>query len=367
MAEYSTVEVRLYPNNDQRVQLNKTIGCARKIWNLMLGEAEEHYKKTGKHRLLTPAAFKDAHSYLKEVDSLALANRQLELNKAFKNFFKNKGHFGKTSFKSKHKSRWSYKTNRVGTNLVHSECYVKLPKLGYVPCRGGFVPEGGVLKSATIVRERDGRYYAKLHYQIEREPVAPVAPQRTLGLDYASNGLYVDSEGSKASMPRYYQDSQRKLAREQRKLSRKKRGGANYEKQKVAVAKVHAKIKNQRKDFLHKQSTSIAKMYDLVAVEDLNLVALANKGFGNGKATMGNAYGRLVFYLSYKLARRGKTLVKVDRFYPSSQLCYSCGERQKMPLSERTYRCPHCGYIENRDINAAKNIEREGLRLALVT
>lgn len=111
MTEYRTVEVRLYPNNDQRVQLNKTIGCARKIWNLMLGEAEEHYKKTGKHRLLTPAAFKEAYDYLKEVDSLALANRQLELTKAFKNFFKNKGHFGKPSFKSKHKSRWSYKTN----------------------------------------------------------------------------------------------------------------------------------------------------------------------------------------------------------------------------------------------------------------
>ena len=168
-------------------------------------------------------------------------------------------------------------------------------------------------------------------------------------------------------MPRHYHNKQRKLAREQRKLSRKKRGGANYEKQKVAVAKVHAKIKNQRKDFLHKQSTSIAKMYDLVAVEDLNLVALANRGFGNGKATLGNAYGRFVFYLSYKLSERGKSLVKVDRFYPSSQLCYSCGEKQKMPLSERTYRCPHCGYIENRDINAAKNIEREGLRLALAT
>lgn len=367
MAEYSTVEVRLYPNSDQRTQINKTIGCARKIWNLMLSESEEHYKKTGKHRLLTPATFKEAYDYLREVDSLALANRQLELNKAFKNFFKNKGHFGKPSFKSKHKSRWSYKTNRVGRNLIHGERYVKLPKIGCVPCRGGFVPEGGVLKSATVVRERDGRYYAKLHYQVECEPVAPVAPQRTLGLDYASDGLYVDSEGSRAAMPRYYHNMQRKLAREQRKLSRKKRGSANYEKQKIAVAKVHVKIKNQRKDFLHKQSTSIAKMYDLVAVEDLNLVALANKGFGNGKATTGNAYGRFVFYLSYKLARRGKSLVKVDRFYPSTQLCYSCGERQKMPLSERTYRCPHCGYVENRDVNAAKNIEREGLRLALAT
>ena len=189
-----------------------------------------------------------------------------------------------------------------------------------------------------------------------------------IGLDYKSDGLYMDSDGNIGSNHKYYRESHSRLAKAQRKLSRMQgsRKGEpksnNYIKQQRKVAKLHKHISNQRLDNLHKKSTEIANQYNVVCVETLNMRAMSNKGFGNGKATLDNGYGIFLNLLEYKLADRGKYFVKVDKWYPSSQICSCCGNQQKLKLTDRIYRCK-CGFTMDRDYNAAINILNEGLRL----
>ena len=186
-----------------------------------------------------------------------------------------------------------------------------------------------------------------------------------------SDGLYCGSNGNIATRHKFYRESQAKLAKEQRKLSHKKGNkkgetkSNNFMKQQKRVNKIHRHIANQRNDFLHKTSTEIANQYDVVCVESLNMCSMSNKGFGNGKATMDNGYGMFLNMLEYKLNSRGKYFVKVDRFYPSSQTCHTCGcvNPEVKDLSIRKWTCPVCGSVHNRDINAAVNIRIEGLRL----
>ena len=191
-----------------------------------------------------------------------------------------------------------------------------------------------------------------------------------VGLDYASDGLFVDSDGNVGSRHKFYRESQKKLARAQRELSRKvgaKKGepkSRNYRKQLARVGKLHRHIANQRRDNLHKRSTEIANQYDVVCVEDLNLRSLSNKGFGNGKATLDNGYGMFLSMLEYKLSDRNKYLVKVSKWFPSSQICSCCGtlHPEMKDLRNRVLQCD-CGITISRDQNAAANILREGLRL----
>ena len=200
-------------------------------------------------------------------------------------------------------------------------------------------------------------------YEEHIEMTGPSGNWKAGGLDYKSDGLYVSSEGDVADMPHYYREAQPSLARSQRKLRHKVKGSANWRKQQKKTAKISRHIANQRKDFLHKKSAEIANQYDLVCVEDLDMRAMSNKGYGNGKATLDNGYGMFLNMLEYKLHDRGKKLVKIDKWYPSSQTCSCCGSRKEMPLAERTYRCPVCGMEMDRDRNAAINIRNEGLRL----
>ena len=180
-----------------------------------------------------------------------------------------------------------------------------------------------------------------------------------LSMKQLSDGLYMDSNGNVADMPKYYREAQKKLARAQRILSRRTGNGKgkakskNYIKQQLKVAKIHKHISNQRLDTLHKKSTEIANQYDIVCVETLNMKAMSNRSFKNGKATLDNGYGMFLNMLEYKLSERGKYLVKVDKWYPSSQICSCCGKKQKMKLSDRTYRCT-CGMIMDRDYNEDK-------------
>ena len=174
----------------------------------------------------------------------------------------------------------------------------------------------------------------------------------------------MDSEGKVCGSPKYYKRSMEILAKRQRKLNHKKTGSNNYYKQQKKIAKLHRHTANQRKDFLHKESLSIAKTYDIVCVEDLNMRAMSNKGFGNGRVTLDNGYGMFINMLEYKLDERGKHLVKVNKWYASSQICSSCGRQHKISLGTRTYRC-ECGMIMDRDKNAAINIKNEGVRVLM--
>ena len=250
--------------------------------------------------------------------------------------------------------------------------YIKLPKVGLVKAKiHKRAEDGWTIKSATVSRESDGRYYVSVLYEFEQSVAQVPVSDNAIGLDYKSDGLYMDSNGNVGSQHKYYRESQEKLKRAQRRLSRKvgsEKGvpkSKNWLKQQNKVNRIHTKIANQRKDTLHKLSTEIANQYDVVCVEDINMRDLSNEGFGNGKATMDNGYGMFLNMLIYKLQDRGKYLVVVDKWFPSSQLCHNCGTRYpKMKnLSARTLVCEKCGLVIDRDLNAAINIKQEGLRI----
>lgn len=370
------IKYRLYPTEEQKVFFAKTFGCVRKVYNLMLSDQIKSYQDTGGFCKATPAMYKERYPFLKEVDSLALANAWINLQAAFSNFFgrtrKKKNGFPK--FKSFKRSKRAYTTNnqRGRSDIAILKGSIKLPKVKSVKAEIHRVPdENWVLKSATISQDRDGKYYASVLFTFEEEKLTyKIDAKNAIGLDYASDGLYVDNNGNIGTNHKYYRESHEKLARAQRRLSRMKgskkheKKSSNYRKQLRKVNKIHRHIANQRKDNLHKLSTEIANRYDVVCVEDLNMKAMSNKGFGNGKATLDNGFGMFLPMLEYKLNERGKYLIKVDKWYPSSQLCHVCGtlHPEMKDLKVRTMRCD-CGLVIGRDQNAAINILNEGLRI----
>lgn len=353
----------------------KTFGCCRKVYNLMLSGKIDGYKTTGKFPAVTPAKYKKVYPYLKEVDSLALANKQMDLQAAFRNTFsksrKKKNGFPK--FKSAKHCRKAYTTNnQKGTVAIIENKYIKLPKIGKVKTVIHRIPaDHWIIKSATVSQESDGRYYISVLFEFDKVENTYVADKtNAIGLDYASDGLYMDSNGNVGTNHKYYRESHDKLAKAQRKLSRMQGSkkhedkSKNYIKQLCKVNKIHRHIANQRLDNLHKLSTGIANRYDVVCVESLNMKSISNRGFGNGKATMDNGYGMFLSMLEYKLSDRNKYLVKVDKWFPSSQICHCCGtlHPEMKDLSNRKMVCD-CGLTINRDQNAAINILNEGLRL----
>ena len=361
------IKYRVYPTTEQCILFAKTFGCCRKVYNLMLADKIVYYQEHQKTLQTTPAQYKKDYPYLKEVDSLALANVQMNLQTAYKNFFRDKK-IGFPKYKSAKHSRKAYTTNNQRGTVAIVNNGIKLPKVGIVKAKIHRQPnEDWIIKSATVSQEHDGTYYVSVLFEYEvKELYAPVTTISTLGLDYKSDGLYVDSNGENCDMPHYYRLSQDKLAKSQRKLKNKTISSNNYHKQQKKIAKIHRHIANQRKDFLHKKSTEIANQYTCVCVESLNMRSMANKSFRNGKATLDNGYGMFLNFLEYKLKDRGGYLVKVDKWFPSSQLCHWCGYRNKnlKDLRIRKWDCPRCGHKGiDRDWNSAINIKIEGLRI----
>ena len=369
------IKYRIYPTTEQSVMFAKTFGCCRKVYNLMLSDKIESYKSTGKFPTITPAKYKDDYPYLREVDSLALANKQMDLQEAFRNCFsksrKKKNGFPK--FKSAKHSRKAYTTNnQKGTVAIIDNKYIRLPKIGKVKAVIHRIPNSDwIIKSATISQESDGKYYISILFEFDNA-INPYVADKTnaIGLDYASDGLYVDNNGNVGTNHKYYRESHDKLAKTQRRLSRMQGSkkhefkSNNYLKQLRKVNKIHRHIANQRLDNLHKISTEIANRYDVVCVESLNMKSMSNKGFGNGKSTLDNGYGMFLSMLEYKLSDRNKYLIKVDKWFPSSQICHCCGtlHPEMKNLTIRIMKCD-CGLTISRDQNADINILNEGLRL----
>lgn len=357
---------RIYPTTEQKVMFAKTFGCCRKIWNLMLADKVDCYKGTKSFGKQTPAMYKADYPFLKEVDSLALANVQLNLQGAIKNRFdrKRKRQNGFPKFKSAKHSRKSYTTNnQKGTVAIIDNRYIRLPKVGKVKAVIHREPDvDWIIKSATVSQDSDGKFYASILFEYERVITNVSLSDKVLGIDYKSDGLYMDSNSYCPGGHKYYRLSQKRLAHAQRKLKHMTIGSNNYRKQQQRIAKIQKHTSNQRLDYLHKESTKIANSYDIVCAETLDMKAMSNKGFGNGKATLDNGYGMFLNMLEYKLSDRGKYFIKVDKWYPSSQLCSCCGRKKKLLLSDRIYRCD-CGLTIHRDYNAAINIKNEGLRI----
>ena len=358
------IKCRIYPNKEQCALFEKTFGCCRFLYNRMLTDrlTGEYMGEAVRPR---PAMYKNEFPWLKEVDSLALSNVQLDLEAAYKKH-RMDPKTGYPRYKSKHHSRRSYTTNVVNNNIRIEGKKIRLPKAGMVRIKvHRDIPEGWKMKSVTVSMEGSGKYYASLLFEVsERENQAGGTEKEKeyLGIDFAMNGLAVLSDGTRAEYPGYYRMAEKKLAREQRKLSHCEKGSRNYEKQRRRVAVCHEKVKNQRKDFLHKLSRKLADKYDVIGVEDIDMKSMS-RSLHFGKSVMDDGYGMFRSMLEYKLVEHGKELVKVDRFFPSSKRCSCCGGiREDLKLSDRIYVCS-CGNIMDRDVNAAINIKMETMRL----
>lgn len=227
------------------------------------------------------------------------------------------------------------------------------------------LPIGAKIKSATISYESNGKYYVSLCLEYEQSVPKTVSLDKTkiIGLDFSMHELFVDSEGNIPKFPKPYRSAELKLKREQRKLSHMKKYSNNYHKQRTKIARVHNKIANQRRDFLHKQSKQITNAYDIVCIENLDMSAM-RRTLHFGKSVSDNGWGMFTRLLEYKLSDAGKRLIKIDKWYPSSQICHCCGHQNSevKNLSIRKWICPNCGVYHDRDINAAINIKYEGLK-----
>ena len=363
---------RAYFNKTQQAVVDDTFDTCRYVYNEMLARNKKVYKRRGEHLSYNDMqnflpVMKTYRIWLKDADSQALKYACRQVDTAYKKFFRHEAGF--PQFHSK-KGRQCYTTTNASTIHVGNG-KVKLPLLGWIRVRGMKpIPQGAKICYASVSREPDGTYYISITYKEERTIVSREA-DNILALDYKSDGLYVDSNGKCADTPHWFCENQAKLARQQRRLSKKQgsrkgeRKSRGWRKQRRKVAKIQRKTVNQRINCLHKKSFELAENYDVIGVETLNMRAMANKGFGNGKATLDNGYGMFLAMLGYKLEERGKQLVKVDKWYPSSQICSCCGYQNKAlkNLQIRKWICPVCGAHHDRDYNAAINIRHEVLRI----
>ena len=364
-------KVRLYPNEEQQIFFAKSFGCTRFIWNRMLSDKIDHYNEHKTELKNTPAQYKKEFEWLKEVDSLALANVQQNLRAAYSKFFKG---LGFPKFKKKGQ-RDSYTTNNQKGTVAITDSTVKLPKIGHIIAK--FPSKvNGLIKSATISKTPSGKYYVSLLV----ETIATTLPKThsNIGIDLGLTDFIVLSDGRKVANPTFLSKLQHKLAREQKILAkrravakadqRKLSDSRNYQKQKVKVAKVYEKITNIRKDFLHKLLFNLIKNHDVIAIEDLNVKGMV-KNRKLSKAISDSSWSTFTTMLNYKAEWYGKALIKVDRWYPSSKTCSGCGHlltKAELPLQVRSWNCPSCLQSNDRDINASINILNEGLRLVTI-
>ena len=378
MLRHKAYKFRIYPNKTQANQIDQTIGCARFVYNEALSLSQKTYSETGKglsYGVLSarlPGLKKESETqWLGNVDSTALQASLKDLESAYDRFFKKQNGF--PNFKKKFKSALSYTTKNNADSIRIEDGKIKLPKLSWVRFAQSQKIKGRIL-NVTVRQNANQKYFISV---LTEEIIKPLPKTHSsIGIDLGLTDFAILSDGVRINNPYFTKRQAQKLAREQRKLSKRallaKANGIrfsdakNYQRQKIIVARLHQKVVDQRQDFQNKLSTDLIKNHDIICIEDLNVKSMMkNKQLAKGIGDV--SWSSFVRQLQYKADWYGKTLVKIDRWYPSSQICSVCSHHDgKKALNLRTWTCSQCTTIHDRDINASRNILAEGLRLLTV-